>query len=147
MSAAFRRNKKNFECLTCNKKFASKTSLKNHKRIHRKNVLCKFCLKSFRDKTNLFRHVRIHKGEKPYVCFTCDKKFATKYQLQDHQATHSEERNFKCMVCPDNRSFKTKDQLTTHMFFHYEKQFACKQCGKKYYTSAHLKRHIKTHLC
>ena len=147
MSAAFRRNKKKLECLTCNKKFASKRALYYHKKIHEKIFQCNVCLKSCPSKAHLDIHSRTHTGEKPYVCSTCDKRFATKFELNNHQATHSEERTFKCMVCPDNRSFKTKKTLTHHMKFHYEKKFSCKECGKKYYNSTHLKRHMKTHLC
>ena len=139
--------KKTFKCLTCNKMFASKESLNNHKRVHNKTYQCTVCLKCFTCKAALDVHDRTHTGEKPYMCSTCGKSFAQKSQLKIHQATHSGERKFKCMVCPDNRSFKTKDGLTKHMKFHDEPKYCCVICGKIYYTSSHLKRHEKTHLC
>ena len=147
MSAAFRRNKKKLECLTCNKKFASKRALYYHKKIHEKIFQCNVCLKSCPSKAHLDIHSRTHTGEKPYVCSTCDRRFARKYHLQNHVATHSEERKFKCMVCPDNRSFKTKRELTQHMKYHYEPTFSCSKCGKKFHHSGDLNKHVKRNIC
>ena len=87
--------------------------------------------------------MRTYIGEKPYVCSTCGKRFAKKSSLQNHQATHSDERNFKCKICPDDRYFKTKDQLKMHMKFHYEPKHSCVHCNKKFHTSSNLKAHEK----
>ena len=73
-SAATKRTKRKFECLTCNKKFASKSILYNHKKIHEKAFVCNICLKCFGSKQNLDIHNRTHTGEKPYVCSTVPSK-------------------------------------------------------------------------
>ena len=63
---------------------------------------------------------------------------------KDHEATHSDERNFKCNICPDERSFKTKHDLSGHMKFYYEPKHSCPKCGKKFFTSTTLKGHKKS---
>ena len=77
------------------------------------------CLKRFLFKSELENHYVTHTGENPFACHICDRKFSRKYNLVQHQATHSDVRNFKCSICPEGRFFKTKDQLSTHMLYHY----------------------------
>ena len=68
--------------------------------------------------------------------------FALKHSLQRHQTTHSDERK---NICPDERCFKTKDQLSRHMKFHYEPSHQCEVCLKKFCIKADLVRHSRTH--
>ena len=110
-------------------------------KVHEKSFKCDVCLKVFPRKFILKRHYRTHTGEKPFACQVCDKKFSRKFTLAQHQATHSDVRNFKCSNCPEGRFFKTKNQLSNHMVYHYEPRFSCSHCGYKAHTKNKLLRH------
>ena len=140
---ALKRNKKQYNCSVCKKKFSSRISFYYHKKIHNKTHQCEVCQKCFENQRNLTIHMRTHTGEKPYVCSTCDKSFAHQNSLQRHQATHSDERKFKCDICPDERYFKTKDHLRNHLVYHYKPKHSCLNCNKKLHTSADLKKYVK----
>ena len=140
---------KKFKCRVCEKKFSSKNGLnRHHKTKHDESnpIKCKICLKVFPTKHHLAVHSRVHTGEKPYVCSNCGKGFAQKIHLKRHEATHSEERKHKCDICPEGKSFKTKVGLRNHMKYHFEPEYQCNLCGKKFYTSTHLKAHENIHL-
>ena len=136
---------KSFLIKHAKKIFASRSCLNSHKIVYDKSHHCEVCLKSFHCKSTLHRHLRIHTGEKPYVCSICGQSFVQNQSLQRHQATHSDERKFKCDICPDERCFKTKDQLSNHLVNHYEPKFTCSQCNKKFHTSSNLSLHLKFH--
>ena len=139
----------NYSCGICDKTFSRKSSFNKHNRTKHDESnpnKCKVCLKVFADKFQLDTHNRVHTGQKPFVCSTCGKRFTTKGNLTNHQVTHSEERKHKCSICPEGRFFKTINQLSKHMRYHFEPEHECKHCGKKFHTSSNLKRHETNHI-
>ena len=122
-------------------------NLNQHIKIHDKSKRnkCDVCSKSFHKKLNSTYHYLSHTGEKPFSSQICDKQYSQKDNLVRHQATHIDVKSFKCAICLESRSYKTKNQLTNHMVYHYEPKFACSQCDYKTHTKQCLNKHTKVH--
>lgn len=109
---------KNFICENCPKRFATQSSLQNHKNIHLgiRNHICITCGKCFVRKRELDRHSVIHTGFKPFSCAHCNKKFGRKDKLVRHERIHMEEKMYPCSSCP--MTFNRKDGLLLHTKLH-----------------------------
>ena len=82
----------------CGKKFASKSDIKNHERIHNNAnpFSCTICDKKFRLESYLTKHEGLHKKEKPFSCQECDRKFYKAAKLKSHVKTHNSEKPYRC---------------------------------------------------
>uniref|UniRef100_A0A1B6CW65 Protein krueppel n=1 Tax=Clastoptera arizonana TaxID=38151 RepID=A0A1B6CW65_9HEMI len=137
------------KCITCQKKFKNKTTLRRHQVVH--GVMnfhkCGECDKIFAHKHNLVKHSRIHSGIK-LECLICQKSFTQPEYLKNHMLyTHSEQEPLSCDVC--GKMYKTSVTLTVHKkTVHSDisktNKVICNICGKLLSTTALLK-HLKTH--
>lgn len=77
------------ECNKCHKVFASKFTLRTHRKIHSRKYPCAHCSKTYADAEDLRTHTaKIHYM---FMCEYCD-FVADKYcDLTEHQATHGTE--------------------------------------------------------
>ena len=99
----------------------------------------------FATKRNRNRHILSHTGEKPFVCKICKRAFSRIGNLKEHEYTHEAEKTYKCQICPDERFFRSPQQLHKHMVFHKEKRHKCFQCGKMFHRRQCLKIHTRSH--
>ncbi|XP_023289759.1 zinc finger protein GLI4 isoform X4 [Orussus abietinus] len=138
---------KPFTCHVCGKQFGQTGSLYYHLRhVHGgvKNHKCDICDRGFAMKAAMEDHRRIHTGERPYVCHSCGKTFKTKASLYIHGRTHTDEFPHRCTFCP--KSFRWRQQLLGHLTIHTgEKKHPCEVCGKRFGVKNDLTRHGRTH--
>ena len=136
---------KMFKCRVCNKSYSSKKGLLTHMNVHDKLKAhqCQVCQKMFKSSQELIVHIRAHTGEKPFACSLCGKRFSQQGNLSSHfKNVHIGRREFKCPICPNNKCFKTKQQLDQHLVRHEQPQLGCENCGKKFHFLACLKAHV-----
>ncbi|KAG7211115.1 hypothetical protein KM043_010441 [Ampulex compressa] len=136
---ATRKEEKRYLCDVCSKRFASKSGLRFHLKMHdgSKPHVCQFCDKRFAIPSYKKRHERIHTGGKRLVCHVCSAAFASSNGLKYHLRAHSGEANYHCQIC--GKSFGRYKYLKEHTFTHTgERPFVCKICGSTYGNSGSL---------
>ncbi|CAH1104218.1 unnamed protein product [Psylliodes chrysocephalus] len=137
---------KTFLCSQCGKKFATKSLLKQHQKLHSeiKPYICDICNKSFAQKNSLLKHTRTHSGEKSHVCVICDKTFSQKGHLTYHIRTHSGEKPYNCSYC--DKAFSHSGSYKVHLRIHTgDRPYICDVCDKGFYDSSSMKKHRKIH--
>ncbi|OWF54823.1 zinc finger and BTB domain-containing protein 41-like [Mizuhopecten yessoensis] len=107
-------------CHHCPAKFKWAMTLKQHiEEIHegKMNIICKVCNKKFARKSQLTRHERIHGSDesKSLVCPTCGKGFWYECNYQRHmRIVHGPVReNFHCSYC--GKGFNLKSAMVSHV--------------------------------
>ncbi|XP_060078751.1 zinc finger protein 69-like [Ylistrum balloti] len=107
-------------CHHCPAKFKWAMTLKQHiEEIHegKMNIICKVCNKKFARKSQLTRHERIHGSDesKRLVCPTCGKGFWYECNYQRHlKIVHGPvKENFHCSYC--GKGFNLKSAMVSHV--------------------------------
>lgn len=147
---------KPFRCLICDKQYACKKTLFNHKKMFHSDAeekakfhACNVCGKAFPKKSSLLYHSISHSGQKPYKCDQCDKAYPYKYNLATHKKTvHSdtpvEKARHQCEMC--GKTYAHKRSLLLHMNSHTGANvYICDVCGKSLSNKDHLKFHCRIH--
>jgi len=130
-------------CTVCDKRFAAKQHLKQHKQTHNvdKVYSCTQCEKRFATQRYLRQHMNVHSSK--YKCTECEKCFG-RYQ---HTDEFTWERNHICVQCVKKR-FTTKRNLKCHKQIRTGALlFSCTLCKKRFSTKHYLNKHINVHSC
>ncbi|XP_060524250.1 zinc finger protein 260-like isoform X3 [Cylas formicarius] len=135
---------KNFACDICNRYFATRRNVEEHRRIHtnERPYVCDLCGKSFKQKASLFVHNRSHTNHFPFKCNHCPQAFRTKPLLMLHVTRHTGEKPYPCDIC--GRRFRIKYELKRHKLIHSdEKPFTCNMCALGFRQKRYLRNHLK----
>ncbi|CAG9577476.1 unnamed protein product [Danaus chrysippus] len=141
-------------CPRCGKVYQWKSNLGRHLRSHKARdsgeLHCHTCDKRFSSVATYRQHLRVSRShvsetDFTFMCNECGKKFVNKTRLRDHiDWEHLNKIKFKCSLC--NKPFKCHTSLYVHMKnVHRDKEKKdnlCHVCGKSYQNSAKLRYHI-----
>ena len=133
-----------YVCTVCEKRFARKSRLKDHKLWHRRKKIfeCRWCKKHFLNYHCLRTHMNIHTHK--YKCFECGECFQGNRRLAEHKRRHSGEKPLECTVC--SKRFTTSVELVKHSIIHSgEKPYKCHVCDKAFSPSRDVNSYIRIH--
>ncbi|XP_078385693.1 zinc finger protein 652-like [Cetorhinus maximus] len=122
-----------------------KATTQKEKQIEEKqNLTCEKCPRVFNNRWYLEKHMNVTHS-RMQICDKCGKKFVLESELVLHQQTECE-KNIQCVSC--GKSFKKLWSLHEHIKVVHgfaEKKFSCEICEKKFYTMAHVRKHMVAH--
>uniref|UniRef100_A0A8C0GLQ8 Zinc finger and BTB domain containing 47 n=1 Tax=Chelonoidis abingdonii TaxID=106734 RepID=A0A8C0GLQ8_CHEAB len=105
---------------------------------------CKKCPRVFNNRWYLEKHMNVTHS-RMQICDKCGKRFLLESELLLHHQTDCE-KNIQCVAC--GKAFKKLWSLHEHnkiVHGYAEKKFSCEICEKKFYTMAHVRKHMVAH--
>ncbi|KAJ8418777.1 hypothetical protein AAFF_G00002760 [Aldrovandia affinis] len=105
---------------------------------------CKKCPRIFNNRWYLEKHMNVTHN-RMQICDKCGKRFLLESELLLHHQTDCE-KNIQCVTC--GKGFKKLWSLHEHnkiVHGYAEKKFSCENCEKKFYTMAHVRKHMVAH--
>ncbi|KAL6467586.1 hypothetical protein MHYP_G00232630 [Metynnis hypsauchen] len=110
----------------------------------RRSFPCMRCPRAFTNGWDMEKHMSIAHNHMQ-VCDKCGKRFLLESELMLHQQTDCE-KNIQCLAC--GKDFKKLWSLHEHnkiVHGYAEKKFTCEICEKKFFTMAHVRKHMIAH--
>ncbi|KAG7248721.1 hypothetical protein CRUP_008927, partial [Coryphaenoides rupestris] len=102
---------------------------------------CKKCPRIFNNRWYLEKHMNVTHN-RMQICNNCGKRFLLESELLLHHQTDCE-KSIQCVTC--GKAFKKLWSLHEHnkiVHGYAEKKFSCEICEKKFYTMAHVRKHM-----
>ncbi|KAG7250259.1 hypothetical protein CRUP_007083, partial [Coryphaenoides rupestris] len=138
--------KQHFPCKKCPRIFNNRWYLEKHMNVtHNRMQICNNCGKRFLLESELLLHHQTD-CEKSIQCVTCGKAFKKLWSLHEHnKIVHGyAEKKFSCEIC--EKKFYTMAHVRKHMVAHTKDMpFTCETCGKSFKRSMSLKVHSLQH--
>ncbi|TWW70948.1 Zinc finger and BTB domain-containing protein 47 [Takifugu flavidus] len=138
--------KQHFQCKKCPRIFNNRWYLEKHMTVtHNRMQSCSNCGKRFLLESELLLHQQTD-CEKSIQCVTCGKAFKKLWSLHEHnKIVHGyAEKKFSCEIC--EKKFYTMAHVRKHMVAHTKDMpFTCETCGKSFKRSMSLKVHSLQH--
>ncbi|CAL8402527.1 zinc finger and BTB domain-containing protein 47 [Gadus morhua] len=138
--------KQHFPCKKCPRIFNNRWYLEKHMNVtHNRMQVCSHCGKRFLLESELLLHHQTD-CEKSIQCVTCGKAFKKLWTLHEHnKIVHGyAEKKFSCEIC--EKKFYTMAHVRKHMVAHTKDMpFTCETCGKSFKRSMSLKVHSLQH--
>ncbi|XP_055382815.1 zinc finger protein 540-like [Condylostylus longicornis] len=146
-------NRKENECVLCNKLFENVDAVLEHYGSFDKNkdddhyikmrpFSCHLCVVRYKNRRDLTDHLDVHAGKRRYLCPLCGKQFSKKCNMQTHVKLHDKVYHYCC-----NKKFRKTIEFETHQRkVHGENNLVCNVCSRSFTRRDNLKAHMQTHL-